>query len=255
MKRPPASADQADIGEGRVELADGAVNYRVRYRRRRTIGLYVLEDGTIEVRAPLDCPSGLLQDFVADRAEWLAVVLARRRARPRPERAVYESGGRHPFLGEMLELQVGRGRHTLVHREGERLVVQHRRPEPEHVARAVRLWYARQAEPVFEPLIRLWYPALGLPRAQLPILKVRSMRRRWGSCSSRGGINLNLWLLRAPPECVEYVVVHELCHLREFNHGAGFQALVDRLLPDWRPRSHRLDAHQRRFGVAPVPVG
>ena len=242
------------LDQGRLHLPDREIGYRIRYKRRRTIGLYVLEDGTVEVRAPQACPPGLIRAFVADRAGWLQRVLTSRAQQLTPEPARYDHGATHPYLGEQLQLELRPARRALVHRDGTSLVVQHPRRDPDAVAGAVKHWYQRQAESVFLPLLEQWYPHLGLPAAKVPGLKVRTMRRRWGSCSSRGGINLNIWLLRAPIDCVEYVVIHELCHLREFNHGPRFHGWMDRLLPDWRERSGRLNEHQRRFGVAPIPA-
>ncbi len=71
-------------------------------------------------------------------------------------------------------------------------------------------------------------------------LKIRPMRTRWRSCSSKGNINLNLDLIKAPPTCIDYVIIHELCHLREMNHGKQFWRLLSQCLPDWEKRKQRL---------------
>lgn len=72
-------------------------------------------------------------------------------------------------------------------------------------------------------------------------LTIRATKSRWGSCSSQGHIMLNLYLIQAPPECIELVVMHELCHLREHNHSSRFYALLSQLLPNWKIRQQRLD--------------
>ncbi len=239
---------------GSVPVADGILRYRIRYRRRRTIGLYVLEDGSVEVRAPRACPDRVVEEFVRSRRDWLSRILSRRRLKPGLLPARYVDGAVHPYLGETLVLQIRRSGRTLAYREGSSFVVQHRDPCPVRVRTIVTDWHRRQADTLIGPMIRQWLDVIRPPQPDEVRFRIRRMRRRWGSCSSRGGINLNLWLLRAPGECVEYVVVHELCHLREFNHGPRFHALLDRFLPDWRQRSDSLDAHQRRFGVAPIEL-
>ncbi len=74
-----------------------------------------------------------------------------------------------------------------------------------------------------------------------PELKLLAMRKQWGSCSPSGAIHLNPWLVRAPRECIDYVIVHELCHLREHNHSRRFYSLLDRQMPGWRHTKTRLD--------------
>lgn len=243
--------DQALPKEGRLDLGEEIVEYRIRYRRRHTIGLYVLDGGRVEVRAPVNYPSRLIERFVVERSDWLQRTLAYRRAHG-PVATHYRSGAIHLYLGEPLTLDLRPGSRPLVRRQGGHLVIHHRRSDEAGIARLLRRWYHQEADRLFPALLDRWYPAMELAAAGIPALRVRAMRRRWGSCSRKGGINLNLWLMRAPEACVEYVVVHELCHLREFNHGPRFHALMDALLPDWRRHSAALDAHQRRHGVEPL---
>src|SRR5690606_39832156 len=76
--------------------------------------------------------------------------------------------------------------------------------------------------------------------SQRPQLRIKKMRTRWGSLSQRGYINLNLALMQLPEHLLELVVVHELCHLKHFDHGPGFRALMSQCLPDWRVREQQL---------------
>ena len=74
-----------------------------------------------------------------------------------------------------------------------------------------------------------------------PQLSVRKMRRRWGSLSLRGRLTLNVDLIRAPKECIDYVITHELCHFKHHNHGPRFYRLLDSIMPDWKKVKHRLE--------------
>ena len=76
---------------------------------------------------------------------------------------------------------------------------------------------------------------------RMPVLRVKKMRSRWGSLSRRGYINLSLALMQYPPAVIDYVVMHELCHLEYMHHGPAFHALMDRRMPDWPARKRRLD--------------
>lgn len=222
--------------------------YRVRYSRRRTLALHVSRRRGIEVRAPRGCPRGVLLEFVESRRPWLIRTLDRLAALPLP--AGWVDGGEHRYLGEPMRLQVRTGRPSgAAYRDGV-LTVTVAEAIPERVGAVVREWYRRRSGPVFEAAVDAWFPALGLPASRRPRVKIRAMRRQWGSCARHGGINLNLWLMRAPPACVDYVVAHELCHLLEFNHSPAFHAYMDLIMPDWRQRRAALREHERRW---PLP--
>ena len=89
----------------------------------------------------------------------------------------------------------------------------------------------QRARPVFEARADHFAPLLGVSRGRIT---VRTQRSRWGSCSAKGNLSFNALLLLAPPEVLDYVVVHELCHRKEMNHSPRFWAEVERLVPDWR---------------------
>ena len=105
----------------------------------------------------------------------------------------------------------------------------------ERMTEAEREKLRARAGPVFEARADHFAPLLGVSRGKIT---VRTQRSRWGSCSAQGNLSFNALLLLAPPEVLDYVVVHELCHRREMNHSPRFWAEVERLVPDWR--QHRL---------------
>jgi predicted metal-dependent hydrolase len=116
--------------------------------------------------------------------------------------------------------------------------------EPAHPTQAeLDAW--RQVVMAFTPpLVERWAEIIGVKPGKLAY---RNMVSRWGSCNVKTGrICINIQLAAQPPECLEYVVVHELCHLREANHGPRFHALMDAYLPDWRARERKLRGKIRR---------
>jgi predicted metal-dependent hydrolase len=146
-----------------------------------------------------------------------------------------------PLLGGELRLHVepGTGR-GLCRRDGERLHV--RAPHAGAARAAVETWYRREAQAHFRARVTHFAPHVGhAPRA----IHVRAQRTRWGSCSARGVISLNWRLLQLPAALLDYVVVHELCHLRVPDHSPRFWAEVARILPDWRERRRALRAAGR----------
>lgn len=109
-------------------------------------------------------------------------------------------------------------------------------------------WYRRQCRAAFERAVDLWMPefrARGYD-FERPRLKIYKMRRAWGRCYyTKGVVTLNLHLIKCPPQCFEYIVLHELCHFVHHNHSRDFQALVGALCPDWKSRDAELKAFIR----------
>ena len=102
----------------------------------------------------------------------------------------------------------------------------------------VEAWYRQQVRDAVPALLARWEPLLGVKARRVFIQR---MKTRWGSCSRTGSIRLNTDLAKKPPECLEYLVVHELIHLLEPTHNARFQALLDKSLPQWRFRRRQLN--------------
>ena len=112
---------------------------------------------------------------------------------------------------------------------------------PEHVKELFDAWYARKARCwLAARLDACWesFPSLGL---QKPTLRLRRMRTHWGSMSGTGTLSIRPDLIRAPRECIDYVILHELCHLVHPNHGPEFRELQAQIVPDWERRKHRLE--------------
>jgi len=221
--------------------------------RRRTLSVEVRPGPRLIVRAPQRCPDREIAAFLDARRDWIAHHLGRMQAREanRPPPPRYVTGESHAYLGEHHRLEVTAARRGAVTRGEGTLHVAAAGGEPQRVRRALEAWYRVRAREHFAAEVaRCFPPFAGLGHA-VPVLTVRTMTSRWGSLArGRSGLlgrrparmTLNLALVRAPVECIEYVVVHELCHLEHRGHGRGFYALLERLMPDWRARKRRLEA-------------
>lgn len=196
----------------------------------------------VELRAPLRASRADIDAFFVSRQGWLQRTLQTVDAAPPPWRC--EEGAPLWLLGESLTLRLLTGK-VGVWGEGEQLCLSLPQAQEARYLALLQGWYRQQAEHIFQRYIDLHFPyfaALGHTR---PTLRIKRMKSRWGSLSARGNLNLNLALLQYAPDCIEYVVVHELCHLQHMNHGAGFKALQAQLLPDWQVRKAQLDVQAR----------
>lgn len=219
------------------------VSYTLERRRRKTIAIHVGRDGSVRVLAPRQTPEKAIEAFVASKREWIARKLAEFSLLPAPEPVAFRDGASLPYLGGRITLRTRPGRGAAeLSGAGELLVPVRSDASEKSVHRKVNDWYLRetlkQSESVVASLAAAT-GALGIPAAKG--VRTRRMRRRWGSCLPSGIIILNSELLGAPRECVEYVVAHELCHLKEANHSRRFYALMTRVVPDWKELRRRLN--------------
>lgn len=236
-----APSDAADLHS--LDLGGRTVAFRLRRSARRRIRIVVTREGAVEVRAPPRASVTLIFDAVRAQARWLIRTLARVEALPpRPAPPRYADGETLPFLGRPCLLRVAAGRTNGARLRGGVLHVTVRGgADPARTRRAVEEWYRRRAAALFVRLMRKCARMAarhGLPPAALTL---RCMRTRWGSCTAKGRITLNVYLAQAPIECAEYVLMHELCHRVHLNHSPAFYQLLDACLPDWRERRRRLN--------------
>lgn len=213
----------------------GDFSYAVKFQKRKTLSLYVLTDGSVEVRAPLRTSQASIVRFVESRVPWILKTREQQLQRVRWQNPV-APGALQWLLGEPLTLHVEHASVFSVKRDEQTLRVATRDPDNiEALTRDLNLWYREQAQRLFEerlPLACQRFPETLAP----PELRLRRMRRRWGSCTRSGRITLNTELVKLPLDVIDYVIVHELCHLFEFNHSPRFYQLVAQVMPDWKRR-------------------
>jgi len=233
-----------EVGRRALELGGEVVEYTLRRSSRKTLGITVEPDGSVLVTAPWAAEVADIEAVLRRRKRW---ILRHRREiaalpPPTPPRE-WVSGETHRYLGRQYRLKVETGAGP-----GVRLVGQFFRvtvPNPADAARVrgqMERWYLTHARSVFgrrlAELIRQT-PRLGL--REPPPLIVRKLRRRWGSCSPEGRILMNVDAVKLPIGCVDYLLMHELCHLRVPHHGPAFWRLLDACMPDWERWRRRLD--------------
>jgi predicted metal-dependent hydrolase len=226
-----------------LELAGSSVDYvLLRKRGRRGVGLKVDETG-LTVSAPLSIPLSKVEALVRESERWVLRKIAQWSVRQVPP-VLWIEGAALPYLGEPIVLRLAPGRRAHAELSGGELRVAVAAPEPKAIERAVILWYKRAA------LAHLAQRAFALSRVAglaPPRVFLSSALSRWGSCNSRREVRLAWRLVKARPELIDYVVCHELAHLRHMNHSRAFWAEVARLCPDYRRLRDELDATDHLF--------
>lgn len=231
-----------------IRYGDEVIPYLVVTRpARRTLGIEVYPDGRVLVLAPAGCGAQVVDERVRKRVRWISRQRAMFAAYPekRPARQ-YVSGEAHRYLGRQYRLRVvvekrlPRAQVRLT--RGDIVVALPMRGTRGQARDALLQWYRARAQRVFGEVMDSQWPTFSRRGCPRPKVVLRRMQNRWGSMSMAGRMTLNVRLVRAPRACIEYVVAHELCHLVHRRHDARFFALLERVMPDWQRRKHRLEA-------------
>lgn len=207
----------------------------VRSARRRTSSIEI-RNAEVIVRAPPGIAEKQLLVFLAKKQRWILEKIAEqtRRINTVPVRS-YQQGGFFPYLGRILTLQIEQAAAASVSLHDDILRVQlsrrSRLTDEEQTRRLIAGWYQQQALALLTERTRALAASLGLVARNVSVKVTRS---RWGQCTSKGDIQYNWYIVLAPDAIVDYLVAHEVCHLRHHNHSAAFWSLVEQVCPEWR---------------------
>lgn len=234
------------------------IEFRLRRTNRRTLAITVRPDLEVLVAAPRKAALETVLGKVRKRAGWI-----RRQQRffgeflPQTPPRRYVSGETHRYLGRQYRLKVVKAEESSVKLQG-RFIWVHapNKHDRVRVRKLVEAWYLAHAKERFARSVAESAARLGTRLASPPRIQLRRMPKRWGSWTRRGVIYLNPELVKAPGSCIDYVVMHELCHLVHGHHGPAFYALLSRTMPDWEQRKQRLEREGAETGYpAAHPCG
>jgi predicted metal-dependent hydrolase len=218
-----------------VEWTGVTIAYRWCHSRRRTLGITVRPDKSVSVRVPLRTPAKEIRAFVLLRAEWVLKVWDKLDARPSRHRQSYCSGALFPYQGKALRLEFETGTsRSLSLRDLLLVLTSPEKPAEATVSGMIDDWYRKQAAGIVKERSIACHGMMSGEGIPLPPITIRAMKTRWGSYSYRTGrITLNLNLVKAPTECLDYVIIHELCHIKVRHHGPDFWRMVGLYVPDY----------------------
>ena len=230
-----------EVSEREITLEGEAVAYRLIRSRRQSIGIEIAYGGAV-VRAPHWVLVGDIQTFLLENSKWIRKKLQTwrsARAEVRPED--WRDGGIVRYQGQDLRLSVFGSRQRVAYHDLFDLRIGIPKPNSERIRDAVEEWLKARAEGSFPSRVALCCEKLGL---RAPAVKLSNSRTQWGSCEQhRAGkslIRLQWRLIQLSPELADYIIAHEVSHLREMNHGERFWATVQSLYPEHREAEKRL---------------
>jgi predicted metal-dependent hydrolase len=227
----------------KIKFGNQIICFNLEYRKRKTLEISVYPDMSVKVVAPIERAYDDIEEKVRKRAPWIieqkyffSSFL------PHPTRKRYISGETFYYLGRQYKLKVVQSsEQNVILKRGTIFVYTKDRKNSGHIKNLLNGWYRQRAKLKFSERINLCYAKLKKYDINLPTMQIRRMTKRWGSCSLSGQIILNTQLIKAPSHCMDYVIIHEMCHLKYFNHSKAFYELMNLVLPDWQKRKKRLE--------------
>ncbi len=224
---------QLTFGSKRIE-------YQLQFTTRKTLGIKVTPDLDVIINAPSGADENKIQRILLKRAPWILKQQSFFLAyfpKQLPKR--YVSGESHLYLGRQYRLKVIEETTDSVKLLGRNLTVTCH--EKSQVKGLLEKWYRDHAEIKFNEYCSEWVERFSKYNVKPKEILIRPMPKRWGSCTAKGRIILNPELIKAPKGCIEYVIVHELCHLVHFTHNAKFIELQTQIMPSWEKWKDRLE--------------
>lgn len=235
-----------------THAGDCSLTYQLRRSERAKKTRIIVAAGKIEVVAPMKVSERRIRAFVEAQHDWIRDAIKRVGHRAQAVNSLappqYMPGALVPYQGRRIELAIkptsAKSHRVQLLAQDQILVYQPNSTLPEHGSDSIRLalegWMKHQArQHALQMIDRHSQKHQLLPRS----LRIKTQKSRWGSCGPRNDINLNWLLMLAPPVIMEYVVVHELCHIKQKNHSRDFWALVSEHMPDYLQHRHWLKQH------------
>jgi predicted metal-dependent hydrolase len=219
------------------------IPYQYCFAKRKTLAISVHPDLTVTVKAPQGTPPNIIRDFVRRRGGWISRAWRNfEQYLPKQPKRRYISGETHRYLGRQYRLKLRQGKANSVKcLRGYLWVTTKGKPAPERAKALLEEWYRAHAKVVFQERLLACYQRASREGIPLPALQIKWMTSRWGSLALSGRLTLNLELIKAPKECIDYVIFHELCHFKLKHHSTRFWKLMQQLLPDFEERRKKLN--------------
>lgn len=226
-----------------VLYGNSSIPFRLNFTSRRTLAIHVYPDTSVVIDAPNDSTIEKIKSKVLKRAKWIRKQqrLFERFPPALPARK-YISGESFRYLGRQYVLKVEQNLINKVRLERGKLIVYVTRVDQQRVKELVDDWYRAKAASVFHERLTVCQKLVAKASIRYEgKVYLRTMKTRWGTCSKDCRITLNPELVAASKECIDYVITHELCHLKEHNHSRAFFNLLAAVMPDWEKRKDKLE--------------
>ncbi|MFL9832577.1 M48 family metallopeptidase [Chryseobacterium terrae] len=223
-----------------IQYGSVLIDYDLSFQERKNLTIKVYPDCSVKIIAPYNTPLQKIEKQIKKKAPW---IIKQQREflsyQPLTPPRLYVNGETHLYLGRQYKLRIEMGNKNEVKLFRGRIIVFCK--EQKSVKEILNKWYSEKAFVHFEEVLNKTLLLFKKYNIIKPELYIRSMEKRWGSCTPNGKIILNSELIKAPKGSIEYVIVHELCHLIHYNHTKAFYDLQESIMLDWKKWKERLE--------------
>ncbi|MDI9358338.1 MAG: SprT family zinc-dependent metalloprotease [Phycisphaerales bacterium] len=225
-----------------VQYGSKRIEYELSFVARKSLGIKVLPEGTVQVVAPTGSSVSDIHKKVQSKSKW---ILKQKtffdRYNPRTPKRQFVNGETHLYLGRQYKLKIVQDKEDTVKIYRGVMILATKNTTPPYLEILLNDWYRSKAVALFNELVNSALEKFKQYKIPKPVLYVRHMQKRWGSCTQSGKIILNTELIKASKASIEYVVIHELCHLVYHNHTKAFYTLQNKLMPQWEKWKEQLE--------------
>lgn len=223
-----------------LQFGSISIPYSLTFHERKSLRIAVSPELQVTVKAPIDSDQEQIQKKLRKRAPWIINQLDFFLSfHPRTSARRYISGESHLYMGRNYLLRVVDSNQERVILKGG--IIEAHTYENSKAEDVLKKWYRERAEVQFKRIAQPWMTKFERYNVSPKNLRILEMNLRWGSCTPKGNIILNPELIKAPKHCIEYVIVHELCHLVHHNHSSKFFELQSQVMPDWEKWKNKLE--------------
>ncbi|MEM9102456.1 MAG: SprT family zinc-dependent metalloprotease [Pseudomonadota bacterium] len=244
MTPPKTHSMPLGIDHQRVTYGDQIIHYEVCYlsNRKHKVTIHVHPDGSVQVDAPENTKLTEIKQAVLKRARWVTNHLSQIKEQQKHVlKREYISGETHFYLGRRYQLKVIKRKNESVKLINGKIIIYTQDKTSAHVRDLLWQWYRTRSKEMFQRRLEAVTDDIKWTKGRVPKWKLLTMKKQWGSCSPKGVLSINPHLIKASRDCIDYVMLHELCHLKGHNHSKRFYNLLDRHMPDWTSRKAKLD--------------
>lgn len=226
------------------------IDYHIIYKKRKTLGIYIDVYGNIELRVPKDTADEQIHQLIESKWSWIITQQSEMKEKTKGfKERVYEEGEMFLYLGKNYPIRILEDETVsceAVQLKGEELLINIKVYHEDHIKKLLKRFYCKQCKTLIEERIRYYQPKFKVkPRS----FKISHNKKTWGTCNAHRELTFNWKLAMAPLDVVDYIVIHEMCHMVHLNHDRSFWRLVGKYIPDYEERQAWLSQSHWKMGV------